>query len=158
MLRFSARQRGQGLVEYALILVLVAIVVIAGLSLLGSGVNNVFRNVWITLRSVSGGGSPTDLVVSSLSITSVDWQPNSPDTRRNVVVRWSASCQNGLGEAVACSVTVLCSIAGAVPNSTPACSFTVAPIGETISVQVTGASAAGLTWNGSAPSATSAVP
>ena len=112
----------------------------------------------ITLRTASGGGSPTDLVVSTLNITGVDWQPNSPDTRRNVVVHWSAGCQNGLGEAVACSVTVLCSIAGASPGSTPACSFTLAPIGETISVQVTHASAAGLTWDGGTPSATSVVP
>ena len=158
MRRFIAHQRGQGLVEYALILVLIAIVVIASLSLLGSGVGNVFREVWITLRTASGGGSPTDLVVSTLNITGVDWQPNSPDTRRNVVVHWSAGCQNGLGEAVACSVTVLCSIAGASPGSTPACSFTLAPIGETISVQVTHASAAGLTWDGGTPSATSVVP
>jgi pilus assembly protein Flp/PilA len=38
----SARQEGQGLVEYALILVLVAIVVIAILLMLGPVVGNVF--------------------------------------------------------------------------------------------------------------------
>lgn len=42
---FLARQEGQGLVEYALILVLVAIVVIAILLLLGPVVGNVFSNV-----------------------------------------------------------------------------------------------------------------
>jgi pilus assembly protein Flp/PilA len=39
------RQEGQGLVEYALILVLVAIVVIAILLLLGPVVGNVFSSV-----------------------------------------------------------------------------------------------------------------
>ena len=42
MLTFGANKRGQGLVEYALILVLVAIVVIVALSLLGPAVGNVF--------------------------------------------------------------------------------------------------------------------
>ena len=40
-----AREKGQGLVEYALILVLVAIVVIAILLLLGPTIGNVFSNV-----------------------------------------------------------------------------------------------------------------
>jgi pilus assembly protein Flp/PilA len=42
---FLPREEGQGLVEYALILVLVAIVVIAILLLLGPVVGNVFSNV-----------------------------------------------------------------------------------------------------------------
>jgi len=37
--------QGQGLVEYALILVLVAIVVIAILALLGPAIGNVFSNI-----------------------------------------------------------------------------------------------------------------
>ncbi|MCS7286085.1 MAG: Flp family type IVb pilin [Anaerolineae bacterium] len=39
------RERGQGLVEYALILVLVAIVVIAVLALLGPAIGNVFSRI-----------------------------------------------------------------------------------------------------------------
>jgi pilus assembly protein Flp/PilA len=39
------RQKGQGLVEYALILVLVAVVVIVILSLLGPAIGNVFSNI-----------------------------------------------------------------------------------------------------------------
>lgn len=39
------RERGQGLVEYALILVLVSIVVIAILTAIGTGVNNVFTEI-----------------------------------------------------------------------------------------------------------------
>jgi pilus assembly protein Flp/PilA len=42
---FLPREEGQGLVEYALILVLVAIVVIAILFLLGPIVGNVFSNI-----------------------------------------------------------------------------------------------------------------
>ena len=42
---FIPREKGQGLVEYALILVLVAIVVIAILLLLGPVVGNVFSNI-----------------------------------------------------------------------------------------------------------------
>ena len=41
----SSTQRGQGLVEYALVLVLVAVVVIAILTLLGPQIGNVFSRV-----------------------------------------------------------------------------------------------------------------
>ncbi|MBL7062589.1 MAG: pilus assembly protein [Anaerolineae bacterium] len=42
---FVLRERGQGLVEYALILVLVALIVIVILALLGPAIGNVFSNV-----------------------------------------------------------------------------------------------------------------
>ncbi len=42
---FLPREKGQGLVEYALILVLVAIVVIAILLLLGPVIGNIFSNI-----------------------------------------------------------------------------------------------------------------
>ncbi len=42
---FLPREKGQGLVEYALILVLVAIVVLAILLLLGPVVGNAFSNI-----------------------------------------------------------------------------------------------------------------
>lgn len=46
MLRsFFAKEEGQGLVEYALILVLIAIVVIGILTLLGNRVSGVFSSV-----------------------------------------------------------------------------------------------------------------
>ena len=41
---------GQGLVEYALIIVLVSIALIAGLTLLAGGINNVFTTINTTLR------------------------------------------------------------------------------------------------------------
>jgi pilus assembly protein Flp/PilA len=42
---FAPKERGQGLVEYALILVLVAVVVIVILALLGPAIGNVFSNI-----------------------------------------------------------------------------------------------------------------
>jgi pilus assembly protein Flp/PilA len=48
---FAPKEKGQGLVEYALILVLVAIVVIAVLMLLGPIIGNVFS----TINSSMGG-------------------------------------------------------------------------------------------------------
>lgn len=42
---FAPKEKGQGLVEYALILVLVAVVVIAVLTLLGPIVGNVFSEI-----------------------------------------------------------------------------------------------------------------
>jgi pilus assembly protein Flp/PilA len=43
--RLNRSERGQGMVEYALILVLIAVVVIAVLIILGNQVANVFCNI-----------------------------------------------------------------------------------------------------------------
>ena len=45
MVRTKNDEEGQGMVEYALILVLIAIVVIVILTVVGKQVNNVFSNV-----------------------------------------------------------------------------------------------------------------
>ncbi len=42
---FSPKEKGQGLVEYALILVLVAVVVIAALTLLGPTISAIFTSI-----------------------------------------------------------------------------------------------------------------
>ncbi len=49
---FARSERGQGLVEYALILVLVAIVVIAALMILGPIIGNTFSTINSSLTSV----------------------------------------------------------------------------------------------------------
>jgi len=49
---FSPKEKGQGLVEYALILVLVAIVVIAALMILGPIIGNVFSTINSSLGTV----------------------------------------------------------------------------------------------------------
>jgi pilus assembly protein Flp/PilA len=46
---FIPREEGQGLVEYALIIVLIAIVVIAALTALGGTVQDVFERITGTL-------------------------------------------------------------------------------------------------------------
>ena len=40
-----SREKGQGIIEYALILVLIAIVVIAVLSLIGPAIGNIFSDI-----------------------------------------------------------------------------------------------------------------
>jgi pilus assembly protein Flp/PilA len=49
---FARKEKGQGLVEYALIIVLVSIVVIAALMLLGPRIGNVFNTISSTLGTV----------------------------------------------------------------------------------------------------------
>jgi pilus assembly protein Flp/PilA len=49
---FAPKEKGQGLVEYALILVLVAIVVIAALMVLGPIIGNVFSTINSSLTGV----------------------------------------------------------------------------------------------------------
>jgi pilus assembly protein Flp/PilA len=52
---FVPQEKGQGLVEYALILVLVAIVVIAALMILGPTIGNIFSTINASLNSTGGG-------------------------------------------------------------------------------------------------------
>lgn len=57
MLNFmKMKEKGQGLAEYALILVLVAIVCVAALIFLGGSINNVLSNVAENIASQPGGG------------------------------------------------------------------------------------------------------
>lgn len=51
MLRsFFAKEEGQGLVEYALILVLIAVVVIGALTLLGGNISGLFSKLAGTIK------------------------------------------------------------------------------------------------------------
>ena len=45
MKKFLMNEEGQGMVEYGLIIALVAIVIIAGITLLGGNINNLFTKV-----------------------------------------------------------------------------------------------------------------
>ena len=51
---FAPKEKGQGLVEYALILVLVAIVVIAALMILGPIIGGVFSTINSSLTGLPG--------------------------------------------------------------------------------------------------------
>jgi len=42
---FAPKEKGQGLVEYALIIVLIAIVAIVGVRLLGPALTNIYQNI-----------------------------------------------------------------------------------------------------------------
>jgi pilus assembly protein Flp/PilA len=69
-MKHLSREEGQGLVEYALILVLVAILVIAILLLLGPVIGNVFSNVTAVLLnpgSGSGGGGGSASTITGVS-------------------------------------------------------------------------------------------
>jgi len=52
---FAPKEKGQGLVEYALILVLVALVVFAILALFGPVIGNVFSTINNSLSTVIDG-------------------------------------------------------------------------------------------------------
>jgi pilus assembly protein Flp/PilA len=67
-LRKLKREEGQGLVEYALILVLVAIVVIVILTLLGNQVSLVFLRVTAGLEGQIITGEGTEYIISSFSV------------------------------------------------------------------------------------------
>jgi len=45
MMKFLKNEEGQGMVEYGLIIALVAVIVIAGISLLGNNIGKVFNNI-----------------------------------------------------------------------------------------------------------------
>jgi len=95
-------QAGQGLVEYALILVLIAVVVIVILALLGPAVGNVFSNIYYAIQANgviesasatrTGYGSGNDVVVTvsvstDTSITVSDTQSGGSQT-----VQCNSSC------------------------------------------------------------------
>lgn len=53
---FASEESGQGMVEYGLIIALIAVVLIAVLTALGGGLNNIFQKITDTINGVSGGG------------------------------------------------------------------------------------------------------
>ncbi|MFP4344483.1 MAG: hypothetical protein ACLFU8_07315 [Anaerolineales bacterium] len=69
MRKLKSRQKGQGLVEYALILVLVAVVVLVVLALLGDQVNMIFARITLELQYPGEfGGDPVSVSGMTLSI------------------------------------------------------------------------------------------
>lgn len=48
---FAPKEKGQGLIEYALILVLIAVVVIVVMSLLGTRISGIFSRIADTLTT-----------------------------------------------------------------------------------------------------------
>ncbi len=58
--RLRAGQSGQGMVEYAIMLALVAIVAMVAVRALGTGIDEVFRGILASFRTAlpAGGGTP----------------------------------------------------------------------------------------------------
>lgn len=104
------REEGQGLVEYALILVLVAIVVIAILLQLGPQISYVFCEV----NAVLSGGTCAVGGITDISVTSV--QPVPGGANLSVTVTTS--------ESLSVSVSTTMDSAGPT-NCNTSCSFTV---------------------------------
>ena len=144
----TPREEGQGLIEYALILVLVAIVVIAILLLLGPVVGNVFSNITVNLQrtGVIDPGTPT-FSVTSVSAGAVSAGGGTSSAN------WSANCSVG-----GCTVTVTCTFfnSGGTPVDSTTTSSSPCLVsdsyGAAVEVQVISATASGYTWDGSAPS------
>jgi pilus assembly protein Flp/PilA len=59
---FKQHETGQGLVEYALIIVLIAIVVIVAMQFLAPTIGNVFTEIGNTLQGVSSGNDDSGQV------------------------------------------------------------------------------------------------
>ncbi len=79
-------EKGQGLVEYALILVLVAIVVIGGMTVLGPSIGNVFSDI---NNSITGGSmvvgsdnSATVIPTATIMPTATKTLPPAPQGKK----------------------------------------------------------------------------
>ena len=124
-------ENGQGLVEYALILVLIAIVVIAILTLLGGNINMVFARILLQIEHPGdysgdpvtvtdvGLGNPLLLGGAHSSTITVSASPTfDPPGSPEVCVRFDV---NGGGSKIVCSVTPSVTLPGPASGSVSAC-------------------------------------
>ncbi len=104
------RERGQGLVEYALILVLVAVVVIAALVLLGPQISNAYNRVITAL----GGTVPYTYTITSGPTISTSYSAGICTYSLSMSVKITDGGSPVSGEAVSVSVS-----GGAAAGSAP---------------------------------------
>lgn len=117
------KEKGQGLVEYALILVLVAIVVISALMILGPVVGNVFSKINSSLSTVStGGGAAAAPVVPATEVPPCSSTPAFESWKTNMNAQCNA--RPGVGKFVQYSCN-------AVSNTTSATCFAASSVGQT---------------------------
>jgi pilus assembly protein Flp/PilA len=67
IMRIPKKEEGQGLVEYALLLVLVAIVIVVILALMGRAVTAVYAQIYAGLNGQAVDGSGTEYVVTGVN-------------------------------------------------------------------------------------------
>lgn len=102
------REKGQGLVEYALILVLVSITVIAILSFLGDTVGGVFQTVDAALNRQEISDTGTSYVIGGFSASSSGSTFNCTVTIPSVsVTRYDDGEAVGAGQSVTINVYAL---------------------------------------------------
>lgn len=119
MKRHLRREDGQGLVEYALILVLVSIVVIVILALLGNTINGAFARVVAALNGQDMTGTGTEYVITSMGASA---SGSPPDCTVNVtgmqVTVFEDGELAGAGVAVSGSVSFSGGAGGSASGST----------------------------------------
>jgi len=138
-MKIRKREEGQGLVEYALVLVLVAVIIIAILTVLGSAVVGVYARVLAGLNGqvltgsgteyIVGGydlavdcsGGPAIVTVSDMSVIVMQDGEPAGNTAVSITVQTSSNSgiangtSNANGTASGMSVTV---VGGSCPNGT----------------------------------------
>jgi pilus assembly protein Flp/PilA len=91
------KEKGQGLVEYALILVLVAIVVIAALMILGPIIGNVFSKVNSSLSGIGGVGGGSSVSCPAYTAGNGQCFSNFSTTHYGCYTGWFGSGSAGMG-------------------------------------------------------------
>jgi pilus assembly protein Flp/PilA len=107
-------KRGQGLVEYALILVLVAIVVMVILALLGPAIGNVFSNIVAAIGNPGGGGAISGVGQP----TKIGSTVTVKFTRASTNVSVSASSTSGSASVSCTDTSCTCTVTGAASSGT----------------------------------------
>ncbi len=130
LFRKSSVEKGQGLVEYALILVLVAIVVIAVLLLVGPAVSGVFARVTAALNPTAitgvsgdrtGGGNGNSVEVTITTSLSIDVTVSDTQNATDQTTLCNRSCtvtMSGVGPDAG-SLTIISSDGGWASLSYP---------------------------------------
>ncbi len=101
------RERGQGLVEYALILVLVSVAVIAIMIFLGGSVGGVFEEVTTNLSGQTIEGVGTEYIIGGFSVTTTGGPSECTVSISDVnVTRYDNGERAAAGQNVTVSVTI----------------------------------------------------
>jgi pilus assembly protein Flp/PilA len=116
---FARDERGQGLVEYALILSLVSLASISALGFLSGKINNLFSEIGNSLNSVSvgggaGAGSGTDTTAPALVILT----PAEGASSVSMNPTYSGTCGTAAGDLPTITITIV-RVAGNPDSGSP---------------------------------------